>query len=298
MTWILAGLIVSAGMTAYLLGRRKVLLVCGTAAGLALVTWLGVLAYRATHRQPERPVELTLQLARRQWGIDEKPWYLLQIKNVGYQKVVIADNFWVKQVQLSQNSISKDNTYFEVVDPDGKRMEFVSEWGQHGEFIFWTNDCNGKICDYDDNGNHFYFELKRGQILTATPSVVAPLRKQVGRGLNDARIRPGTTVAEEKDIKKLWKIHQEEVESMSGVRPRPGRYDPPERPLYPGYRVLEGFPFRKIGRYRMRVVYEPTSREFVDERISRGKSPLYGGLPEGTKIFRYESNEIEFEVVP
>ncbi len=298
MTWTLAGLIISVGMTAYLLGRRKVLLICGTAAGVALFTWLCVLAYRATHHQPERPLELTLQLARRQWGIDEEPWYLLQIKNVGYQKVTVPDNFWVKQVQLEQNSQSKEYTYFEVVDPDGRLMKFSAEWGQHGEFFFWVNDCGGKICEYDNNGHHFYFELKRGQVLTATPSVVAPLRKQDGLGLNDARIRPGSTKAEQEAYKKLWRIHQDEMEIMSGARHRSGAYEPPEKPLYPGYRVLEGYAFKKIGRYRMKAIYEPTSREFVEGRMRKGELPLYGGLPEGTKIFRYESNEVEFEVVP
>lgn len=281
------GLAVAAGLTAYLLGRRKAIFILATGAGLALSVWLGVLVYRATHRQPERPLELTLQLARSQWRLKEMPWYLLQIKNVGYKKVVIQDEFWGEQARLKRNDSWKDGTYFEVVDPDGKPMEINLDWGQHGEFIFWANDCDGAICAFDDHRHAFYKELKRGDILTATPSVVAPLRGQNGqRGLVDARIPPGANKAEQDSYKKLWE--------MQGL----GRYDPPQKPLYPGYRVLEGYPFRKLGRYRMKAIYEPTKTDFVEARIRNGEYPLWGGLPSGTKTYRYESNEIEFEVVP
>ena len=285
MTYV--GLAVAAGLIAYLLGRRKVIVILATGTGLALSIWLGVLAYKATHRQPERPVELTLQLARSQWRLKEMPWYLLQIKNVGYKKVVIHDNFWGEQIRLKQNDSWKDGTYFEVVDPDGTPMKITLDWGQHGEFIFWANDCDGAICAFDDHWHTFHKELRRGEILTATPSVVAPLRAQ-GRqlGLVDARIPPGATKAEQEAYKKLWE--------MQGL----GRYDPPQKPLYPGYRVLEGYPFQKLGRYRMKAIFQPTKPEFVEARIREGKGPLLGGLPSETKIYRYESNEVEFEVVP
>lgn len=282
------GLAVAACLTAYLLGRRKVIIILATGACLSLSTWLGVLVYRATHRQPERPVELTLQLARSQWRLKEMPWYLLQIKNVGYKKVTIQDKFWGEQVRLKQNDSWKDGTYFQVIDPDGKPMKADFDWGQHGEFIFWANDCDGTICAFDDHRHIFYRELKRGEILTATPSVVAPLREQNGqRGLVDARIPPGASKAEQEAYKKLWE--------MQGL----GRYDPPLKPLYPGYRVLEGYPFRKIGRYKIKAIYQPISAEFAEEQIREGRTwPSLGGLPEETRVYRYESNEVEFEVVP
>lgn len=285
MTYV--GLAVAVGLIAYLLGRRKVVIILAAGAGLALTLWLGMLAYKATHRQPERPVELTLQLARSQWGRKEMPWYLLEIKNVGYKKVTIQDKFWGEQVYLKRNDQSKSGTYFEVIEPDGKPMELSLYWGQHGEFNFWANDCGGTICSFDDHRHIFYRTLKRGDILTATPAVVAPLREQ-GRqlGLVDARIPPGASKAEQESYKKLWE--------MQGL----GRYDPPQKPLYPGYRVLEGYPFRKLGRYRIKAIYEPTKAEFVEARIRNGKDPLWGGLPPETKVYRYESNEVEFEVVP
>lgn len=286
MTYV--GLAVAAGLIAYLLGRRKVIIILAAGAGLVLSIWIGILAYKATHRQPERPLELTLQLARAQWGVKEMPWYLLQIKNVGYKEVTIQDKFWGEQVYLGRNDRSKHGTYFEVIDPDGKPMKGSFYRGQHGEFNFWANDCGGTICAFDDHRHIFYRTLKSGDILTATPSVVAPLREQ-GRqlGLVDARIPPGASKAEQESYKKLWE--------MQGL----GRYDPPQKPLYPGYRVLDDYPFRKIGRYRMKVIYEPIPVKYAEEQIRTGRTwPSIGGLPEETRIFRYESNEVEFEVVP
>lgn len=281
------GLAVAAGLIAYLLGRRKVIIILAAGAGLTLSIWLGVLVYRATHRQPERPVELTLQLARTQWRLNEMPWYLLQIKNVGYKKVTIQDKFWGEQVRLRRNDREKRGTYFEIVDPDGKPMKAVLDWGQHGEFSFWENDCDGATCAFDDHRHIFYRTLKRGDRLTATPSIVAPLRGQNRQlGLVDARIPPGASRAEQESYKKLWE--------MQGL----GRYDPPQKPLYPGFRVLEGYPFRKTGRYKMKAIYEPISAASAEETI-RGRY-LYlgiGGLPPETRIYRYESNEVEFEVV-
>ena len=285
MTWTSVGLTVATGMIAYLLGRRKVMIIVVAAAGVTLISGFGVLAYRATHKQPERPVELALQLARSQWRRNEQPWYLLQIKNVGYQKVTIHDYFWADQDYLLQNQHGKSETHFEVVGPDGKPMEFSAYWGQHGEFAFWANECGGKVCEYDNNWHTFSADLKHGQTLTATPSMVAPLRKQYGQGLRDARIPPGATSAEQASYKKLW--------AMQGF----SSYDPPERPLYSGYRVLEGYPFRKTGRYRMKVIYQPISTDYVEKMIREGDD-WRGGLPPETRIYRFESNEVEFEVVP
>ncbi len=286
MTYV--GLAVAAGLIAYLLGRRKVIIILGTGAGLAVSVWLGVLAYKATHRQPERPVELTVQLARSQWRRNEMPWYLLQLKNVGYKEITVQDEFWGEQVSLSQNSSMKHGTYFEVVDPDGKLVNFSPGWGQHGEFLFWVNDCEGQICEF--NPHHiFYRTLKRGQVLTATPSIVAPLRKQHGLlGLQDARMPPGASKDEQDAYRELWK--------MQGF----SSYDPPQRPLHPGYRILDGYRLRKVGRYKMRAIYEPISPEYAEKTIREGRY-LYlglGGLPPETRIYRYESNEVEFEVVP
>lgn len=286
MTYV--GLAVAAGLIAYLLGRRKVIIILATGTGLALSIWLGVLAYKATHRQPERPVELTLQLARSQWSRKEEPWYLLQIKNVGYKKVTIQDEFWGDQLALSQNTHLNRMTYFEIIDPDGKPMKASFYWGPHGEFSFWANDCDGKICHFDDYRHRFYKTLRRGDILTATPSIVAPLRSSKGfQGLRDARIPPGASKADQDSYRKLW-----ELEGYS-------EYDPPQRPLHPGYRVLEGYRFRKIGRYKIKAIYQPISAKGAQEEIRKGGSWIYlGGLPEESRVFRYESNEVEFEVVP
>lgn len=285
MTYV--GLAVAGALIAYLLGRSRVVIILSAASGIAVCGWLGVQIYKATHRQPERPIELTLRIAGAQWRRSEAPWYLLQIKNVGYKKVVIHDDFWGEQVALSQNNHLQRGTYFEVVDPDGKLMKPVFYWGQHGEFSFWANDCNGEICAFDHNRHIFYKTLRRGEMLTATPSVVAPLKSSKGfLGLRDARIPRGTSKADQEYYKKLW-----ELQGYSS-------YDPPQRPLYPGYRILEGYRFRKTGRYRIKAIYEPTKRDYVDARIQNGKDPLWGGLPPGTTVYRYESNEVEFEVVP
>ncbi|MBI5884341.1 MAG: hypothetical protein HZB91_14695, partial [Elusimicrobia bacterium] len=162
----------------------------GAVALLAVCVALVLAAFwlRFRCRQPEKFLELSLKLAKRQWRLGEHPWYLLQIKNVGCKTVLITDPFWVDQDYLIQNYdarpspfgpngwlITKQRTFFELTDPKGVELHSGRpSWGFHGEHKFWTNDCgDGKECK---TGDHPRLELKPGETLTATPSMVLPIQ--------------------------------------------------------------------------------------------------------------------------
>ena len=260
MTWSQAGLVVAAGLAAYLLGRRKTVILLALAAFLAVAVAGGVFAWRTYQRLlSEGKPQLTLQLARRQWHVGEQPWYLLQMKNVGGKPFVIHDPFWESQVFLAGNCENRRQTYFEVLSPGGKVINptFWVDWGFHGEFNFWANDCEGGICDPSQFRNDVaWIQVKPGQTLTATPSVVAPYRKK-GRaaGPADARLQPGMTKEEIVAIKGLWKSKEEYLWEFARVKPyRFGPEMPPE--TISGFRILEGFHFRGPGIYRVRVIYD------------------------------------------
>lgn len=205
-----------------------------------------------------RTLLLTLDLARNDWHMGEQPWYRLQFTNSGKKSITVFDSFWRDQAFLGQNSDRRENTYFEVLGPDGIEVKpgFLMEWGSHGEFRFWVNDCEGVIC-HPNQLDGIAHDVGPGETFTATPSIVAPLRKSTGTGLLDARVPPGATPAEIDAYQKLWKIQERGLEATDrkpyqfglGKQPRP----------IAGYRILEGYHFRKPGKYRIKAVFDNRS---------------------------------------
>ncbi|MBI4677099.1 MAG: hypothetical protein HY748_05900 [Elusimicrobia bacterium] len=257
------GFAIAAVLTAVLLGRRKTLIALAAAACLGAVVTAGILTRRTYFKLlPEGKLQLTLQLARRQWHVGEAPWYLLQMKNVGGKQLKIFDAFWVDQRFLNENSSRKRLTRFEIINPDGKTLEpnFRLEWGYHNEFRFWANDCGGSPCEFKDRKEGVdVLKIEPGKTLTANPTIVAPLRKRGERwGLGDARIKPGATSEEISSIKKLWRLRGKYYQEFAGGKPY--QLDP-EKPLQTvaGFRVLEGYFFGKPGIYRMRAIYDTRS---------------------------------------
>lgn len=314
------------------------------AAGSVLL--MIVAGLRGCCRQPEVFLELRLTLAKRQWRIGEKPWYLLQIKNVGCKTVWVKDPFWKDQDYLFKNHweavdlsepggrrVTKQRTYFEVVFPQksidvfGKDIECPSSdmWGFHGEFKFWTNDCGGgqqckvrriicgpdilepgkERCRADDN---MALEIKPGETLTATPSMVRPVRRGSLFGdpfARDARDLPTYETPklppDKLDaLRKSWQKTVEDTGLMGDVRHKTDSAKA-RAALPKGYRILEGYLLWDPGIYRIKAVYEPTNKELVDRGRQMDKPyrdlDWLEGLPKGSKVFRFESNTVEFEVV-
>lgn len=62
-------------------------------------------------------------------------------------------------------------------------------------------------------------------------------------------------------------------------------------------RILTGFDFATPGKYRIRAVYAPLRKEWIEKWKKEGHK-AFGGLPEGTTVFQFESAWIDFEVSP
>lgn len=231
--------------------------------------------------EPEKPFILNLQLARRTWHVGESPWYLLQAKNVGYQKRFL-DPFWYDQTKLDDNSdyravhgVKGNDTYFEITRPDGKVMtpDCMAAWGMHKEFQFWTNA----------KGDPNAWPLKPGQTMAATPSVVAPvgMERRNGTGPADARVPPNATPAERKSYAELWKQYQSELADDG----RANDYTLDPKVLYPGYRILECYFFSRPGIYRMKAIMDETHDPMplsADEDLEQSQKRL--GRPPAKKF--------------
>ncbi|MBI4677173.1 MAG: hypothetical protein HY748_06285 [Elusimicrobia bacterium] len=257
--WPKIGLAATAILVLVLVGKRRFLI--GSSALLAVVgaLFLIPLAQKTCLKPQPRPfLQLTLDLARRQWHVGEKPWYLLRIKNLGYREVFIMDGFWINQAFICDNFQDKKRTYFEITGPDGKLLKpnCWLEWGQHGEFNLWANDCGGELCNsMGGQRGPTGMTVKPGETYTATPSVVAPLKDEEGWGLRDARIRPDSTSAEIASAKELWKLQEQYQKEFGGVKRY--QFDPMKPPqTVAGFRILDGFFIRKPGIHRMKAVYD------------------------------------------
>jgi hypothetical protein len=237
-------------------------------------------------KQPEldKPFVLTLQLAKREWRVGESPWYLLQAENVG-SKERFLDPFWYDQSNFhadyrSKSGISGRDTYFEIVDPRGKVIvpECMDDWGMHGEFRFWAN------AEPDPKS----IPLKPGKTFAATPTVVAPVRRQADRqgaaGPADARIPSDAGPEERKAYAQLWEQYKKELEQLG----RANDFTLNPKVLYPGYRVLECYDLSRPGVYRMKAIMDksrtPTPRS-AEEDLALSAKRL--GRPVGKRMEEY-----------
>jgi hypothetical protein len=236
-------------------------------------------------KQPEldKPFVLTLQLAKREWRAGESPWYLLQAKNVS-RKSLFLDPFWYDQSNFhadcrSKSGISGRDTYFEIVDPRGKVIvpECMDDWGMHGEFRFWAN------AEPDPKS----IPLKPGKTFAATPTVVAPVRRQADRqgaaGPVDARGPSDASPEAREAYAELWTQYKKELEQSGRVN----NFTLNPKVLYPGYRVLECYGLSRPGTYRMKAImdktYRPTPLSGEEELEDKRKNLFLGGTPEAVK---------------
>jgi hypothetical protein len=284
--WAKIGLAAAGILVLVLVGWRRSLIGFSALLAGVFVLFLIPPAQQACRKpQPKPFLQLTLEVARRQWHVGEKPWYLLRIKNLGYRKVFIRDGFWINQALICHNFDEKEGTYFEITGPDGKllRPNCWLEFGQHGEFDLWANDCGDELCNsMGGQRGPTGMTVEPGATYTATPSVVAPLRdERRSASLLDARIKPDSTSAEIASIKELWKLQEQYQERFGGVKRY--QFDPMKPPqTVAGFRILEGFFLRKPGIYRMKVVYDSleipaalsAEEEIENLRRRHGREPV------------------------
>ncbi|TBR23304.1 hypothetical protein EPO15_06235 [bacterium] len=232
-------------------------------------------------RQSAEPLKLTLSLAQSRIKPHDALWYVLEIKNVASKKIFIGDKFWHDQRELARNQEVKLGTFFEVLGPDGKELSAdFDAVGWHGEFDFWANPPYNAP-KFMDGGAW----LEPGQRMTASASVAAAIRD---RNLSDMRRGPPGN-------QKEWTKALKSEPLAKTFKDVPGWARPPgEKPNWVSSqaRILTGFDFVAPGKYRIRAVYEPVKKEWIEKT---GK--MHGTLPEGTKVFRFESPWVEFEVV-
>ena len=262
-------------------------------SAVLLATMASVALLSACAKKPAKP-QLTLSLARTQWRIGEPLWYRLEMKNAGGRPMCVGEwleNFWVDQMALEDNYKKKRGTYLKILDSSGKEVPLTFYWGMHGEFLFWTNarlrlppktpkgllwrglEAIGEhihpaffqieslrlwyLLHSQDRETYFCpIELMPGQSVTASESVVAPIRKNGQHmGLSEARIPPTATKAEREAYEKLWKIQARDL----GVPY--DRFDPYNQPKpIPDHRILEGLNCDKPGKYRIVAVYDTFKR--------------------------------------
>ena len=328
-------------------------------SAVLLATMASVALLSACAKKPAKP-QLTLSLARTQWRIGEPLWYRLEMKNVGGQPMCVGgwlNNFWVDQMALEDNYRKKRGTYLKVLDSAGKEVPLTFYWGMHGEFRFWTDGTFkhppktpqgliyrglNTIADhlhpvfflmgfadllqsFRRETYHCAIELMPGQSVTASESIVAPIRMNGQHiGLSDARIPPTATKAERDAYEKLWKIQAQDL----GVPY--DRFDPYHQPKpIPDHRILEGINCKKPGKYRIVAVYDtfkellPISAEetlkfygidpsgkYGIETIREWQEKTPGDLDQlrqerleteefnKNKAVHLESNAVEFEIAP
>lgn len=278
---------------------------------------------------PEQPLKLTLELARPAIKAGERVWYRLQMTNLGSEPVAIDDEFWLDQSLLDHNTNSVGSgTYLKVYGPDGKlrRPGFEFDWGMHGEFRFWENDRDQgppknppylaeRIVQffwnitpvwlhYTDSFSWLYLKVERktrrsrveilpGQTVTAAPSKVAPIRRPDPRtlGVEDARIHPDVPPGQRKDYEALLKLQKDFVEGWG----HPDIVLDPEKPHvlpHPGFRILEGYFFRRPGVYRIQAVHDtrtPLPPMNAEEDIEHHRRRHWMTIsPEDEKYYRGE----------
>jgi hypothetical protein len=254
-------------------------------------------------RQPEKPLEMHLSLSKRQFKAGEFLWYKIELKNVGRKSVRIQDPFWRRQSVLFEWG-THSQTHFEITGPDGKPVGPLRlPWGYHGELHFWSNDCGGgQFCPRELTN----IALKGGQTLTATPSMVRPIRPRNPDALDDPgdpralpAIPPGLSKEQAAALPAKWKTTVEQSGWLMGdptFRPDPKELPPPR-----DYRVLDGYIFDTPGVYKMKAVYLPfgyskTLKDVESEEWNLRLSDY--GWPKETRVFMFESNTVEFEIAP
>lgn len=225
------------------------------------------------------PVVINLTLPARKWRVGDRLWYTLEFKNVGNESIWIGDEFWREHKAQPENPVQ--GTFFEVIGPKGKKLKPFVAWGQHGEFRFWGTDVSS-----------FSMRVEPGQSVFAAPSVVAPIRPQTGTGPADFRAGPpGSPPGEyEQRLRKIFAAKKS---------PPCENLDIPEgRPSWAptNGRILEDYCLRSPGRYKIRAVYAPVRADWAERQSKAGHS--VGGFPKSTRVFRYESEWLQFEVSP
>jgi len=286
--------------------------------------------------QPEKPVEISLKLAKSHIKAGEYLWYMLEMKNVGHKPLTVDDPLWFKQGYAGLDwSVTGPQTRLDIIGPDSKPAHRLNmPYGFHGEHHFWANDCGGgKTCD---DPRLWKKTLRGGETFAATPSMVAPIRAKRPWALDDAgdmrdipQVPKGLTPDQVQTLRKKWKDTVEgsgylmgdptfrSTETKSAV----------DRPN--GYRVLDVYNFDTPGNYRMRFTYGPfdfgtedSLREHVAKLaiipdtfiknlveewgwpkwlLSLSGDPLNRylmskGWPKETRVFLFESNWVTFEV--
>ena len=261
------------------MARRRVSPAHGLLAfAAALILLFGWYAWR---RQPGTPLELKLTLVKTRLRPHDGLWYVLEIKNVGRKAISNYDKFWYDQTHLAKNQEWKLGTFFEARTVDGKEIAASFGWaGMHGEYDFWTNP---PFKDPSFHGDGFWME--GGQTVFASPSIPSAIRD---RNLEDMRRGPPGGQQE-------WMEFQRREQQAGSQRNWPGWVQiPAERPAWvpAKARILTGFHFPLPGRYRIRAVYEPLDKQWLHDERMRER------FPPGTKVFRFESPWVDFEVVP
>lgn len=288
------------------------------AAALALLSVCLLALFFLLPRQPEKPLELQLKLAKNRILANEWLWYLVEMKNVGRKPVKIDDSFWFKQSEL----LHSKQTRFEIMDPDGQQVSAnyrsYDPWVGHPRF--WTNDCGGgqDCVDLFKRASWPTRVLKGGETMTATPSMLSAVRPRStysGDDPGDPRDLPeipkGWPKEKVEALRRQWKaIVEQSAYTMGDPTFRRDSKEPAAaRPR--GYRVLDVYDgmFEKVGKYRMRVVYAPDlgpafdweeKEKWVKENLHESLRTFLSrhGWPKETRVFKFESNWVEFEVLP
>lgn len=273
------------------LGRKRLLLLIFLAG------------FAGCSRQPEKPLELQLTLAKRKIKAGEYLWYLIEMKNIGRKPIPIKSLFWKKQSHLRGSELR-----LEILDSRGEQVPMLSRpYGWHGEHHFWGNDCGGGVpCDkvlrYMED---YFFKIEGGETLTPTPSMVAPIRPRSPHrmfDIGDMRDLPETPKGwSDEKVEALRKSWKATVEGSGYLMGDPTFRSDPKNPAISqpkGYRVLDVYAFEP-GKYRMRVVFHPLDTpEFVEKEFHQSFAEYLAEKrwPKETRVVSFESSWVEFEV--
>ncbi|MBI4677477.1 MAG: hypothetical protein HY748_07840 [Elusimicrobia bacterium] len=205
---------------------------------------------------------------------------------------------------------TNDRTGYRLPDKGGRVSAFFSklhwrrdlDWVDRWSPIFAPFYQLSKF--FDNSTGYGAYQLLPGETLTATPSMPKPVDYESAvKSLDDMgdiralpyRMYKFGAISKEKylSIEKAWKADVEGVALMGDWRYKTDS----EKALasFPrGYRILEGYPFEKPGKYRVKAVYNEFDMH-VPGVISI--DPKRRAKFDKSRV-RIESEIIEFEVLP
>lgn len=208
---------------------------------------------------------------------------------------------------------TNDRTGYRLPDKGGRIAAFFSRLHRRRD-LDWVDRWSPIVTPFyelseffDDGTGYGAYQLLSGETLTATPSMPKPVDYASAlKSLDDMgdiralpyRMYKFGAISKEKylSIKKVWKTDVEGVALMGDWRYKTDS----EKALasYPrGYRILEGYPFEKPGKYRVKAVFNERRMTGTMLPHAISDNPKRVARFDKSRV-RIESEVIEFEVLP